>query len=304
MSAWQRFSRAVGAAEYRVYMNLLRRAGGFREDARLIDGVRVPFFTRGAGPAVLVLHGFGGDKDSWLLLGRLLPKHRRIVIPDFPGFGRAGMIDPSRASARAQAAVVLGLCDALGIGRVDLIGNSMGGGISLRIAHDAPARVRSMTLIGSVGPYVNPSEVFLAIQRGENPLVLRDPEKIDAFLRLVAERVPPAPKMLREYIAHERCARAPVLERLFAGWVSPPAGDGVPDDLESITTPALVIHGERDRVIDVSTGRALGARLPNARLVVLERTGHIPQMERPKRVARLIAGFLDDVSAFDAASGH
>jgi len=173
----------------------------------------------------------------------------------------------------------------------------MGGGIALRFAADHPGRATSITLIGSVGPVIQKSEVMLALDRGDNPLVVNDIDDLDRLLGLVSEKMPRFPRTMRRYIAEDRVARRDAQLSLFRGWNEPIEGEGIPHDLESVKAPSLVIHGACDRVIDVSTGRALAARLPDARLEVMEGIGHVPQMEAPLRVAKMIDAFVAEVEA-------
>jgi abhydrolase domain-containing protein 6 len=292
-----RLEAAIGGAQYRIATRAASRLLGFTESAFEVDYVRVPFLARGWGVPVVLVHGFGGDKESWLLMAARMARNHATIIPDLPGFGAAGAIQPERASAKAQSEVLVRLLDKLGYARAHLVGNSMGGGIALRFAKDHPERATSITLIGSVGPVVERSEVLRAIDRGENPLVLNDVGDLDRLLSLVSEKMPTFPRTMRRYIAEDRLARREAQLSLFGGWNEPKEGDGISPDLESVHTPALVIHGARDRVIDVSTGRALAARLPNARLEVMEGIGHVPQMEAPGAVARMVEEFVSEVEA-------
>ncbi len=292
-----RIEVAIGGAQYRIATRAASRLLGFSVGALEVDYVRVPFLARGWGVPIVLVHGFGGDKESWLLMAGRLPRNHATIIPDLPGFGAAGAIEPERASAKAQSEVLLRLLDKLGYARAHIVGNSMGGGIALRFAKDHPDRATSITLIGSVGPVVDRSEVLQALDRGENPLIVNDVADLDRLLGLVSEKMPKFPRTMRRFIAEDRVARKEAHLSLFRGWNEPKDGDGISPDLESIRTPALVIHGARDRVIDVSTGRALGARLPNARLEVMEGIGHVPQMEAPGQVAKMIDEFVTDVEA-------
>src|SRR4051794_2224095 len=118
-----RLETAIGGAEYALYTRSVGRLLGFDDAAFEVDGVRIPFLARGWGVPHVLVHGFGADKESWLLLAGAMKRNRCIVIPDLPGFGAAGAIDPERASARAQAQVVAKLLDHLGYARGHLVGN-------------------------------------------------------------------------------------------------------------------------------------------------------------------------------------
>ena len=289
---------SVGRAQYLALTSFVRTLVGAKTLAMMHEGTRVPYFLRphkhGQAP-VLFVHGFGGDKEGWLLMASCFRRTLGLVIPDLPGFGDADAIPKERASARDQAAALARLLDVAGATRAHVVGNSMGGGIALRLAKDFPERVASLTLIGLVGPVVEKSEVGHAFDRGGNPLLVDSPEDMERLFKLVAERLPPSPRALRRYIAHSRFSRRDIESSLFEGWVYPKDGDGVPTDLRAISAPALVIHGAKDRVIHPATGRALAEGLPNARLHILDDIGHVPQMEAPKRTAEIIEAFIADV---------
>jgi abhydrolase domain-containing protein 6 len=292
---------ALGRAQYRAVTTLVRRVLGARRERTSIDGVVVPYIRRPAKveseAPIVFIHGFGGDKESWLVCASMLRRGRGLVALDLPGFGAAGGIPKERASAREQAKVVAKLLDHVGAGRAHLVGNSMGGGIALRVAADFPERVASLSLLGSVGPFVEKSEVGHAFDRGENPLLIQSPDDLERLLALVAERPPPATRPMRSYLGADRFARRAAQEALFDGWVNCPPGDGPPDGdaLARIHAPALVIHGDKDRVIHPATGRALHEKLPDAWLEILEGVGHVPQIEAPKKTADLLERFIDSV---------
>jgi abhydrolase domain-containing protein 6 len=248
------------------------------------------------------VHGFGADKEGWLLMaGALRLSGHSLLIPDLPGFGAAGPIPPERAAAKWQARVLAGLLDRLGYSRAHFVGNSMGGGISLRFAADYPARATSLTLVGSVGPLVQKSELNLALDRGENPLLLEGIDDLERLFAFVLVKPPKLWRAIRAFLAEDRFARRDVQAALFRGWIDPDAGEGIPVDLEALRVPTLVIHGARDRLIHPSTGEALAARIPGARLEMLAEIGHGPQLEAPRRVAKLVADFVASAEAAYAA---
>jgi len=304
LSLGRRAELVIGGAEMAAMRRLLVTVTGCRRRVVDVAGLRIPLLERGSGPPLLLLHGFGADKETWLLMVRHLGRRRRLIIPDLPGFGEAPAVPAARASAAAQAAVIAELAAALGIDRCDLAGNSMGGGISQRLAADHPALVRSMVLICSTGPERRKSPVRLAIERGENPLLPRTVDEAERFTKLIFERSPPLPRALQRYYAHDRVTRSPQLAVMWEGWDTPAAGTGIPDEdqLSRLAVPALIIHGDHDQLIHPDTAEALAASLPHAELVMLHGIGHVPQIEAPRRTARLIEEFLGSVGGRDAAA--
>jgi abhydrolase domain-containing protein 6 len=298
----KRLEHAVGKTQYRAAMRLARRLAGFEESVADLGGMKIPFFIRGWGPPLVLLHGFGGDKESWLMMARELGSRHTLIVPDLPGHGAADRIEPHMGTPLPQAKMVIRLLERLGFARAHYAGSSMGGGIALRLARDFPERVSSLTLIGSMGPVVEKSEVAEAVARGENPLVLTSPSErdFDRLLSVLLERRPVAtramPRAMRRYLGEDKFARSPALQALFQYWLdSAPASETVPEDLDAIQSPTLVVHGELDRVIHPATGRALAARIPDARLEILRGIGHVPQMEAPKETARLVDSFVDGI---------
>ena len=91
--------------QYRLMTRGAARLLGFAESEAQIDGVHVPFLVRGWGVPIVLIHGFGADKESWLpLAAALRAKGRSLIIPDLPGFGAAGDIPPERAAAKCAGA--------------------------------------------------------------------------------------------------------------------------------------------------------------------------------------------------------
>ena len=274
--------------QYAALMGLAVRRLGLATQTVTVADLRMPTLFRGGGDPVVFVHGFGGDKESWLTLMARLPATQALVALDLPGFGDASPIAASRASAKHQAAVVLQVLRELGVERAHLVGSSMGGGIALRLAADAPERVVSLTLLGSVGPWVEKSELALALERGENPLVSRTLADFDRLMELVTAKPLYIPSTIRAHLASVRSARAESWNALFEGFVGAAPEDSFLDGLARIQAPTLVIHGAKDRVIHPSTGRALAEQLVRGRHLPLPEVGHVPHMEATKLVAEAL----------------
>ncbi|HLL24373.1 MAG TPA: alpha/beta hydrolase, partial [Kofleriaceae bacterium] len=182
--------------------------------------------------------------------------------------------------------------------RAVICGNSMGGGVALRLAASWPDRVAGLVLVASVGRDVHEGG---AIQWtvGDNPLIPREAD-VDRFMQLVLERPPPVGRAVIRYAITKRARRADALHRLFRGFILNPGEAGVPRDLAEVRQRALVIHGEQDRIIDKRVAEDLVAALPSAELVVMRGVGHAPQLEAPRHTARIVERFVRGLDAAPA----
>lgn len=312
---------ALGRAQHRALCFAVTRALRLRRSVVTVVNrgvsLTVPYLHRhldGAGswrvPSVLV-HGFGADKETWLLMASLLSRRRPLVLLDMPGFGRASEIPRELASPAAQARSLLRILEAIGLRRVDLIGNSMGGGISLRAASDEADRVHSLTLINSLGPSsLTPespkggaveSDFGRQLREGDNILVPEDPDQGVEMMEMLMSRRPLLPRSMLRHAAAQRIAAREQLGAIFQGWTECPPEDELPGDLATIQCPTLVICGERDRIIHPAIAHAMADALADAELVSMTDVGHLPQLESPRRTAQAIERFLDRASR---ASAH
>jgi pimeloyl-ACP methyl ester carboxylesterase len=287
---------ALGGVQLRAMERAISFAAGVRAQ-RTPDGVA--FFGRpGAragrrGLPLVCIHGFGGDKETWLFLAALVARARGMLGIDLPGHGRSDDVAESRASIRHHAEAVVRTLDHAGIDRAIVCGNSLGGGVALRLAASWPERIAGIVLVASVGRDVHAGSA-LSWAGGDNPLIPRA-EDIDRFIELTLERPPPVGRAVIRHVVTQRVRRTDALQRLFRGFVHAGGDAGVPSDVAQIACPALVIHGEQDRIIDKRTSEDLARALPRAELAILRGVGHVPQLEAPRAVTRLVEQFADRV---------
>jgi pimeloyl-ACP methyl ester carboxylesterase len=285
---------AVGGVQLRAMSRAIGIAAQVRE-GKTPDGVA--YFARAGrrGLPLVGIHGFGGDKETWLFVAALTRRSRGLVALDLPGHGRSDDVPEARASIRDHAQAVIRTLDHLAIDRAILCGNSMGGGVALRLAASWPDRVAGIVLIDSVGRDLHAGGAR-AWADGDNPLIPRAGD-IDRFMQLALERPPPVGRAVIRYVISQRVRRADALHRLFRGFVLAGGDAGVPSDMAQIRCRALVIHGEQDRIIDRRVSDDLVQALPRAELIVLRGVGHVPQLEAPRATTKLIARFARSLDA-------
>ncbi len=280
---------ALGGVQMRAMERALVVVARLHAD-RTDEGVA--FYTRAAktGLPFVGVHGFGGDKETWLMMAAWMARSRGLALIDLPGHGRSAEVQEREAAIRNHAEAVVRVLDRLGIERAVICGNSMGGGVALRLATSWPDRVAGIVLVASIGRDIHDGGAHSWID-GHNPLIPGE-DDIETFMQLVLERPLAVPKSVIRYVVTQRTRRAPLLRRLYRGFVVAGGDAGVPRDLAGVTCPALVVHGEQDRIIDKRTAIDLAEALPRAELVVMRGVGHAPQLEAPRHTAKLVEAFI------------
>ncbi|HSC82890.1 MAG TPA: alpha/beta hydrolase [Pseudomonas sp.] len=271
-----------------------RQLAGLSAREIQVNGLNIHYYEGGPadGETILMLHGFGANRDNWLRFSRSLSQRYHIIVPDLPGFGESSKPDISYDVA-SQAERMQALVKALGIQKVHLIGNSMGGHIAALYAARHPDEVLSLALLDNSG--VNSptkSEMFQRIERGEpNPLVVRKPEDFDALMHFVFVNPPELPESLKRHFAEQSLANREHYDQIFAQL----RAKYVPlePELPKIQAPTLLLWGDQDRVLDVSSIEVMKPLLKNATVVIMKDCGHAPMLERPEETAQHYQAFLD-----------
>lgn len=260
-----------------------QRAGLERKEIVLPDGLRYVYLEGGSGEPLMLLHGFGGNKDNFTRAARFLTTHYRVIVPDHIGFGESARPADADYAPAAQAERLRLLAEALGVSRLHLGGNSMGGQIAMAYAALYPADVASMWLLNPAGVWSAPrSEVAeIVIGTGRNPLIARSEDEFAQTFAFVMNDPPFIPRPVLNVLAQERIRNADLEERIFVKI----ATDSIEQRVTGLTTPTLIVWGEGDRVIHVGTADILHKLLPRSQVIVMPEIGHMPMLERPRQSA-------------------
>jgi pimeloyl-ACP methyl ester carboxylesterase len=276
--------------------------------------VRVTPSAPGAEPALFV-HGLGGASTNWTDFAGQLAPWLAIEALDLHGFGRSAPAPGRDYTIRAHKRTVIEYLEQSHRGPVHLFGNSMGGLISILIAARRPDLVRTLTLISPAVPDLRPRRLgtdpllAVALLPGAAPLVRRrirryTPEqRARAIIKLCfADPSAVPPNRIAEAVdeirtrdgmawSHDALIRS--LRGLVGSYVSRRSG-GVWARLAEVRAPTLVVWGDRDRLVDPALAPRVAARIPDARLLVLEGVGHVAQLEDPVSTARAALALVED----------
>ncbi|MDU9397806.1 alpha/beta hydrolase [Pseudomonas sp. zfem003] len=247
------------------------------------------------GETIVMVHGFGADKDNWLRMARHFSSRYHVVVPDLPGFGESSRPTGSY-DVGTQAERLADFIQALGVGKVHLVGNSMGGHIVALYAARYPDRVRSLALFDNAGVTApHKSELFdLLEQDRPNPLVVTRVSDYDRLMDFVFVDPPVLPAPLKRYLADRAIANQVHYEVVFQQLVQ--RYIPLEPELPKIKAPTLLLWGDKDRVLDVSSLDVMKPLIPHASTVVMKDCGHAPMIERPAETARHYQAFLDGLA--------
>jgi pimeloyl-ACP methyl ester carboxylesterase len=252
----------------------------------------------GDGEPIVFVHGLGGQWQNWL---ENLPRaalERRVIALDLPGFGLTPM-PRDEVTIPGFGRCVDALCEKLGLGRVDIVGNSMGGYIAAEVAIQFPQRIDQLLLVSAAGitsadiarrPIYTLGRIATALTThlaAQHRAIAARPNTRHLALELVARH----PSLLRADLAYEgffKGAGKPGFEAALRACLEYDFRDRLPD----IRRPTLILWGEKDALIPVRDAHEFERLIPDSRKIVMKDTGHIPMAERPGAFNNVMMDFL------------
>jgi triacylglycerol lipase len=273
------------AALMRLALWAERRRSGLRLRQAQVEGFAMPYLEGGRGEALLLIHGFAGDKDNFTRVARFLTPHYHVLVPDLPGFGDAGRVPGAAYGMQDQVRRLRAFLAARGITRVHLGGNSMGGFIAAQFAGLHPEQVASVWLLdaaGTAGAYDN------ALLRhyeatGAMPLLIQDPAAFDDLIARTTYRAPFLPRFMRRQYGL-RAARDFDLHTVIMRELH--ASPLIEAQYARLDTPALIVWGERDEILSPAGAAGFRRIFPHSQLRMMPDVGHLPMAEVPRTSAR------------------
>ena len=287
---WETVTRAV--------LNFERRLAGLvRKELTLFDGSRYVYLEGGHGETLMLLHGFGADKDNFTRVVRFLTPHYRIIIPDHIGFGESSHPQDADYTPPTQVERLRAFAQALNAGILHLGGSSMGGQIALTYAGQYPDEIASLWLLGPAGVWSAPcNEVFDIVNKtrsGYNPLLARNEEEFAQVFAFTMNDPPFVPRPILNVMAQVRIKNYELEKRIFQQI----SDYDVEEHIAGLRIPSLIVFGDMDRAIPPSTAWILHELLADSRIVMMHGIGHLPMIERPRQCAMDYLEFRSSISS-------
>ena len=253
-----------------------------------VMGAKIYYIDRGAGPTVVLIHGLGDQGSVWKNVIDPLAKERRVIAVDLIGFGRS---DKPLLDYRTQTFVdfFAGFLSALHIERPSLVGNSLGGTVAALYAIEHPANVDRLVLVDA-GGFKSTGKTDPRMASALR-LSTREDYRYLATFTFYSSKFYPNDAFL-DYALGERVRRGDGYT-ITKAIESLQRNDDVLDGrLGAITASTLLVWGRGDKLTPLSIATRFQRELKNSKLVLLEKCGHVPQVECPADLTAALLGFL------------
>lgn len=255
-----------------------------KEEKTIINGLEINYKIAGEGPAILVLHGWGGASDSWLEVQRIVSEQGyKVICPDFPGFGKTPP-PPEPWDIGDYTNLILNFTQKLGLDRFFLLAHSFGGRISIKFASQYPEKIKKLILCDSAGIKPKPglkTRIIFWLARIGNAIftpkhLIRFKDSARNLFYIFLRN--------RDYVKANGVMKE-TIKKIFAEDLLP--------ELSKIKTKTLIVWGKIDRMVPLKYGYIFKEKIENSELEVLPKIGHSPHLETPRKLAEIILEFLN-----------
>jgi len=273
-----------------------RGRAGLDVKSVVVGNAQIFYLEGGTGPDMVLVHGFGADKDNYTRIARYLTKSYHVIIPDLTGFGESTKDMTVSYDVFSQASRLHAFIGSMGLKSFHLAGHSMGGAIVGAYGAQHPEIVKSLLLMAPAGVNTAPeSELFRMLNKGVNPFIVDNPADFDKLIDLTFYRKPFIPRAVRLAYIKTLTANQDLLKKTVTDLKAIPFS--LEDQLRKYPGPVLVIWGIHDRVLDAKGGEILGKTLPGLVLKIISDCGHMPMIEFPKKTAGYFLSFIEGASS-------
>ena len=271
-----------------------RSKAGLTKKAIKIDDDNIVYLEGGKGPTILLLHGYTGSKDNWTRFAAYLTKNYHVVIPDIPGYGESSMIERASYDLSNQMSRLHKFAQAIDLNKFHVAGNSMGGFFAGIYAVRYPDEIISLGLFDAAGVVsLEKSMVMKMTERDENLLVLKDSDDLPRLMSLFLANPPSLPYPLKKVFIQTALANRKFYEKerieIFPDLYS------LEKELPNIKAQTLILWGDQDKVLDISSVSVFEKGLKNHKTVIIKDCGHLPMLEKPQETATQYIDFIKGI---------
>ena len=257
------------------------------------DGAEIAWYDDGSGTPVLLVMGLAYPAAAWFRQVPVLAERHRVLTVDNRGAGATGLVTGAPYTGETMAADCLAVLDAAGVDAAHVVGISMGGLVAQELGLSAPERVRSLALMAThpgSGHWVLPEEVLAFLQAR---MAMSAQERGEFSIPFNYAPGTPRELIEQDWAAREAGTAGPEGYAAQGGTALWDAHDRLP----SMSVPTLVVHGAQDRLVVPANGELIAARVPDAKLVLVDGANHILTTDQADEVNALLLGWFAEHDA-------
>jgi abhydrolase domain-containing protein 6 len=280
--------------EFLLATDAWRRSADLVKKEVQVDDHRIVYLEGGKGETVVLLHGFGGNKDHWTAFAKYL-KGYHLVIPDVPGFGESSQVPTDNYDVKSQVGRIDRFVEVLQLDKFHMAGNSLGGALTATYGAKHPEKVLTLAMLDTAGaPSQKKSEFVMQLKKGNNLLLVRNTEDYDKLNTVVFVKQPTVSASFKKIMVADWIAHVEFNKKIWNDTDWKPLQFSLAPILPLIQAPVLIIWGDQDKLLDVGGVAFLEKNLKNYRTVIMKDTGHCPMMEKPEETAKVYMTFLNE----------
>lgn len=247
-------------------------------------------------PTLVLIHGFSDIPENLIRSTFFLRNKFNIILPALKGFDQEGVNPHINYSLDLYADQILSLIESLGIKKFVVGGNSLGGATAVKIYEKAPEKIQKLILMDSAGfEYNDVDSVFKKIKSGQsNPFLINNKKDFNNLFDQLFYRIPKETYPVKNYFfkkyKYSKDDYIKLTEKLFVGhedrnFIVHP---------ENIKTKTLIVWGEHDGFFPSEVAKLIHDQVPHSTLELIPKVGHLPHIEKPLKLAKILRNFLGD----------
>ena len=282
---------------YDVVMAYERYSAGLQTKSITLDFGEIAYAENDVKSDItlVLLHGFGGNKDTWNWVVPAWNDKYHIIVIDMPGHGDSVSKKTLSYTMTDQAERLNQFLEAKKIKTFYLFGHSMGGAIAVHYALNHREKVNALILIDSMGMVQTKSDGVKLVEKSDkNPLYdVCTKERIETLLNYSMYKPPYIPDIIKSALLEEKCARRDLEKVMYEDMYTDVNLSAV---AKNISIPTLILWGEKDRMTHVDDASLFHKNIKGSKLVILKEVGHVPILEEPEQTADEVDTFIRQIS--------
>ena len=243
---------------------------------------------------LVLVHGFGGNKDTWNWVVPPWNDKYHIIVIDMPGHGDSVSKKTLSYTMTDQAERLHTFLEAKNIKQFYLFGHSMGGAIAVRYALNHRENVNALILIDSMGMVQTKSDGVKLVEKSDkNPLYdVCTKERLETLLNYSMYKPPYIPDIVKDALLQQKCARRDLEKVIYEDMYNDVNVSAV---VKNISMPTLILWGEKDRMTHLDDAAFFHETIKGSKLVILKEVGHVPILEAPEQTADEVDRFIKQI---------